>query len=172
MEYEELIRERYSVRKYSQEPIEGDKLDLILEAGRLAPTGHNNQPQRVYVLKSEEAVEKIRSLTRCAFNAPVVLMITYNKEEEWKNDLEPGQSSGVEDAVIAATHMMLEAWEQGLGSVWVRLFDVKAAAKAFGLPPYMRPVCLLPVGYASEDCVPYAPWHDVYRPIESFCKEL
>ena len=54
----------------------------------------------------------------------------------------------------------------------MRLFDVNAVAKAFDLPEYIKPICLLPVGYASEDAVPYAPWHDVYRPIESFCEEL
>ena len=154
MEYEELIRERYSVRKYSQEPIEGDKLDLILEAGRLAPTGHNNQPQRVYVLKSEEAVEKIRSLTRCAFNAPVVLMITYNKEEEWKNDLEPGQSSGVEDAVIAATHMMLEAWNLGIGSCMVNWLPYTKVKEAFALPGEEEIVMLLTLGYPAEGAHP------------------
>ena len=49
---------------------------------------------------------------------------------------------------------------------------MKAVAKAFGLPSNIEPVCLLPVGYATEDCVPYAPWHDVYRPIEDFVEEL
>jgi nitroreductase len=68
--------------------------------------------------------------------------------------------------------MMLEAWEQGIGSVWVRLFDVKKVAKAFELPKHIKPICLLPVGYPSEQSVPYAPWHDVYRSIEDFTIEL
>ncbi len=81
-------------------------------------------------------------------------------------------SSGEMDCSIVCTHMMLEAWEQGIGSVWVRLFDVKAVAKAFDLPENIKPICLLPVGYATEDCVPYAPWHDVYRDIKDFSTEL
>lgn len=60
MNFMELAKARYSVRKYSDKPIEKEKLDLILEAGRIAPTGHNNQPYRVYVLKSPEALEKVR----------------------------------------------------------------------------------------------------------------
>ena len=68
--------------------------------------------------------------------------------------------------------MMLEAWELGLSSVWVRLFDAKAVAKAFDLPSHINPICLLPVGYASEDSVPYAPWHDVYRKISEFTEVL
>ena len=50
--------------------------------------------------------------------------------------------------------------------------SLQKASKAFDLPEYIKPICLLPVGYASEDAVPYAPWHDVYRPIESFLEEL
>ena len=60
---------------------------------------------------------------------------------------------------------MLEAWEQGVGSVWVRLFNVKDVAKAFDLPPGIKPVCLLPIGYPTEDCKPYAPWHEVFKPL-------
>ena len=76
------------------------------------------------------------------------------------------------DVSIVCTHMMLEAWELGLGSVWVRLFDAREVAAAFELPQYIKPICLLPVGYATDDCVPYAPWHDVYRPIQDFTEEL
>ena len=76
------------------------------------------------------------------------------------------------DASIVATHMMLEAWELGVGSVWVRLFDSRQVAAAFKLPSNIKPICLLPIGYAADDCVPYAPWHDVYRPIEEFFAEL
>ena len=114
MEFEQLIRERYSVRKYSPAPVEEEKLQMILEAARLAPTGHNSQPQRVYVVRSAEALAKMRELCRCAFNAPIVLMVTMNRNEQWKNDLEPGQAAGVQDAAIAATHMMLEAWYRQL----------------------------------------------------------
>lgn len=172
MDFMELAAARYSVRSYSDRPVEQEKIDRILKAAQLAPTAVNFQPQRIYVLKSEEAMAKINRLCRCIYGAPMVFLVCSDERRTWKSPTEPGYSSGEMDCSIVCTHMMLEAWEQGLGSVWVRLFDVKAVAKAFDLPPYMRPVCLLPVGYASEDCVPYAPWHDVYRPIESFCKEL
>ena len=172
MDFMELAAERYSVRSYSDRPVEREKIDRILKAAQLAPTAVNYQPQMIYVLKSEEAMAKINRLCRCVYGAPMVFLVCSDERRTWKSPTEPGYSSGEMDCSIVCTHMMLEAWEQGLGSVWVRLFDVKAVAKAFDLPPYIRPACLLPVGYASEDCVPYAPWHDVYRPIESFCKEL
>lgn len=172
MSFLELAQERYSVRSYSDRPVEQEKIDLILKAAQLAPTAVNYQPQMIYVLKSDEALHKINRVCRCTYGAPLVFLICSDERRTWKSQSEPGYSAGEMDCSIVCTHMMLEAWEQGLGSVWVRLFDSRQVAAAFDLPEYIRPICLLPVGYASEDSVPYAPWHDVYRPIEDFTKEL
>ena len=172
MSFLNLAAERYSVRSYSSQPVEQEKIDLILKAAQLAPTAVNYQPQMIYVLKSEEALKKINRLCRCIYGAPLVFLICSDERKTWKSQTEPGYSAGEMDCSIVCTHMMLEAWEQGLGSVWVRLFDVEKVAKAFDLPAYIKPICLLPVGYAAPDSKPYAPWHDVYRPIEEFAKEL
>lgn len=172
MDFLELAEERYSVRSYSDRPVEQDKIDRILKAAQLAPTAVNFQPQMIYVLKSDEAMAKIRGLCRCIYDAPMAFMICSDESKTWKSQTERGYSSGEMDCSIVCTHMMLEAWEQGIGSVWVRLFDVKKVAKAFELPKHIKPICLLPVGYPSEQSVPYAPWHDVYRSIEDFTIEL
>ena len=172
MSFLDLAAERYSVRSYSSQPVEQEKIDRILKAAQLAPTAVNYQPQMIYVLKSDEALDKINRLCRCIYGAPLVFLICSDERRTWKSQTESGYSTGEMDCSIVCTHMMLEAWEQGLGSVWVRLFDVKEVAKAFGLPSYIKPVCLLPVGYAASDSKPYAPWHDVYRPIKEFTKEL
>ena len=172
MRFLELAAKRYSVRSFSDRPIEQEKIDNILKAAQLAPTAVNYQPQMIYVLKSAEAMAKVRSLCRCIYGAPMVFLICSDEMKTWKSQTEPGYSTGEMDCSIVCTHMMLEAWEQGIGSVWVRLFDADAVAKAFELPSYIRPVCLLPVGYAAEGCVPYAPWHDVYRDISEFTKVL
>ncbi|MBQ8973481.1 MAG: nitroreductase family protein [Clostridia bacterium] len=172
MSFLELARERYSVRAYSDKPVEQEKIDLILEAAQVAPTAVNYQPQMVYVLKSEAALAKINRLCRCIYGAPLVFLICSDESKTWKSQSEPGYTTGEMDCSIVCTHMMLEAWELGLGSVWVRLFDSRAIAEAFNLPAHIRPICLLPVGYAAEGSIPYAPWHDVYRPVESFTKEL
>ena len=149
MTFMELAKERYSVRKFSDKPIEKEKLDAILEAGRIAPTGHNYQPYRVCVLQSPEALEKIRGLTRCAFNAPVVLMVTVRKDEKWVNPFEHSIRAGEQDASIVATHMMLEAWELGIGSCWVNFFPVTKTADAFQLELNEVPLLLLPIGYVA-----------------------
>ena len=95
MEFSNVIKERYSVRKYKPDMIWDDELNRILEAGMLAPTGCNYQPQRIYVLKSDEAIAKIRSLSRCAFDAPVVLLIVFDETADWKSPLEAGCRAGI-----------------------------------------------------------------------------
>ena len=171
MEFEQVIRERCSVRDYSPRPIEAEKLARILEAGNLAPTAKNSQPQRIYVLKSGEALSRVRALTRCAFNAPVVLLIAYDENEQWRNPLEEGPVSGQQDASIVATHIMLEAWNLGIGSCWVNFFPNSEAAKAFGLPENIRPVLLLPLGYPAEGTAP-SPRHSERKPLGETVFEL
>lgn len=171
MEFETVIKERFSVRDYADRPIEDQKLSKIIKAGLIAPTACNNQPQRIYVLKSEAALSKIRSITRCAFNAPIVLMIAYDEAEEWHNPLQEGIFSGQQDVSIAATQMMLEAWNLGIASCWVDFFPNDDTAKAFCLPENIKPVMLLPIGYGSETAVP-AKGHLSKRPVEEIVKIL
>ena len=171
MDFEALARARFSVRDYKDTPIEEEKLQKILEAGRIAPTAKNSQAHRVYVLQSEEALEKIRAITRCAFNAPVVLLVAYDENEEWVNPLEGGHRSGQQDASIVATHMMLQAWELGIGSCWVNFFPNSRVEESFGLPKNIKSVLLLPIGYPAEGAEP-SPRHSQSRPVEELVKFL
>lgn len=150
----ELIRERYSVRDYLDRQIEPEKLAAVLEAGRLAPTAKNQQPWRAYVLCSEEALAKVRGLTRCAFNAPAVIMLTVDETASWHNAFEPEVDAGDVDAAIVCTHMVLEAAAQGLGTCYVGYFPPTETKKAFALPESERPVLLLPIGYPAEGSAP------------------
>lgn len=164
MELLKLMEERYSVRAYSQREIEEEKLNQILEAGRLAPTAKNNQPQHIYVLKSPEAIEKIRALTRCAYNAPVVLAVAVDKSKEWNNPLESGITSGQQDAAIVATHMMLAAWDMGIGSCWVCYMAPTEVHNAFGLPENEQIALLMPIGYPADEAKP-SPNHTSRKPV-------
>ncbi len=154
MEFENLIRERYSVRKYQPDMITDAQLNTILEAGMVAPTGCNYQPQRVYVLKSEKAIAKIRQLSRSAFNAPVVLIIALDEASDWKNPYEAGYRAGIQDVSIVADHMMLAAWNIGVGSCWVNAFRPSDVKKEFGLPEKETPVLLMPLGYPADGAKP------------------
>ncbi len=171
MELSAVIRDRYSVRDYAPTPIEEEKLAAILEAGRIAPTAANKQPQRIYVIRSPEGLAKIREITRCAFNAPVVLLFAYDEDAVWKSPLEPGFNAGHQDVSIVATHMMLTAWDLGIGSCWVNFFPNTETGKAFGLPENEKPVLLLPLGYPGGKAAP-SPLHSAKKPMDELVKEL
>ena len=162
MSFLELAKSRYSVRDFSDKPVELEKLDLILEAGKIAPTAKNNQPQKVYVVQSEEGIAKLNELTRCIYGAKTVILVCKDTELEWNNPLEEGITSGDTDVGIVVTHMMLEAWELGIASCWVGFFPPTETQKAFDLPENEIPVALLPIGYAAEGVEP-APRHTLYR---------
>ena len=162
MTFQELAKARYSVRAYKDTTIEEEKLKLILEAGRIAPTACNNQPQKIYVAKSEEARKKLASVSRRTFDAPVILVVCYDRDRNWKNPLMPGYESGETDAAIVCTHMMLQAAELGIGSCWVGMFNAQQVSEALGLPENVTVSALLPMGYAAENAQP-APLHSQYR---------
>ena len=171
MGFLDLAKERYSVRSFSDRPVEQEKLDLILEAAHVAPTGKNSQPWRIYVLKSEEALEKINGLCKCIFGAPIVLLFTYDREEEWHSPFEEDIHAGVEDVSIVATHAMLEAWELGVGSIWVNLFHNTEVERAFAIPERECSVLLMPLGYAADDAKP-SHHHATYRPLDELVTYL
>lgn len=176
MEFIKLAEERYSLREFSDKPVEKEKLDLILKAGQFAPTACNIQPQRILVIESEDALGKIRKCTRNHFNAPMVLLICFDKSVSWKRSYDMSNSGDV-DASIVATHMMLQAAELGLGTTWVGHFNPELVVKEFSLPGNIVPVALLPLGYPAQDAAK-GPMHNERYPIEktvfynSFPKEI
>ena len=162
MEFEEIIRKRTSVRKFSNKKLEQDKLNKILEAGILAPTAKNNQPIKIYVVNSTEGVEKIDKASRCRYGAETVLIICGNKDEAYhKGDYTTYEM----DSCIVGTHMMLEATNIGVDNIWVESFDEKILREEFNIPDELTPVLLMPLGYKAEDC-PINPLHDKRKSLE------
>lgn len=164
MEFRELISQRYSVRSFKSEHLPEEIISKILEAGHLAPTGCNYQPQRILVLNTDPSIEKLRTCTRSHFNAPSAMLVCHNKAESWKRPYDGALSSPV-DAVIVATHMMLAAHEVGVGCCWVMHFNPSAMRETFNIPEDIEPVALLVMGYPSEDAKPLD-LHFKTRPID------
>ena len=160
----ELAAGRYSVRKFADRPIEQEVLDQILKAGHLAPTACNFQPQKILVINSREALEKLSRCTRSFFNAPAAMLICYDKNLCWKRGADE-KPSGEVDASIVATHLMLQAAALGVGSTWVMSFDPKAMRSEFNIPENIVEVALLVMGYPAPDAEP-SPRHTQYRPSE------
>lgn len=164
MDFLKLAAERYSVRKFENKPLENEVIEKILEAARVAPTGCNFQPQRILVINSEETLAKLKECTRCHFDAPCAMLVCYNKDECWTRPYD-GNQSGIVDASIVTTHMMLEARELGVGSTWVMHFNPFKMREEFAIPENIEPVALLVMGYPAPDALPNER-HNVYRPAE------
>lgn len=156
MDFLNLCKERYSVRQYDARPVENDKLMMVLEAGRLAPTACNYQPQRIFVIQSEEARAKLAALTRMSYGAPVSLLVCYDRNESWKNTPKTfgeDYDGGEMDACIVGTQMMNMATELGLGTLWARGFNAQQIHDAFDLPENIVVSFLLDIGYPASGSV-------------------
>ena len=149
MEFTQVVQNRYSCKKFDGRPVEKAQLEAILEAGRLAPTAKNLQEQRIYVIQSEAILEKLDQVTPCRYNASTVIVVAFDKNNVFTY---PGgqRDSGVEDATIVATHMLLAAKNAGVDSCWVNFFDPEKLKKALTLPENEDLVLLLDLGYRGE----------------------
>lgn len=164
MEFEKLITERYSVRNFKRDALSLEVVERIISAGHRAPTGCNYQPQRILVLNTEESMEKLRQCTKCHFGAPAAMLVCADTDESWRRPYD-GELSAPVDAVIVATHMMLKAYEEGVGCCWVMHFDPFKMREAFNIPENVKPVALLVMGYPSDEAKPHD-FHYKFRPID------
>ncbi len=163
MEFKEVIQRRYSCKKYSGRQVEPEKLNAILAAGRLAPTAKNLQEQKVYVIQSSALLAKIDAATPCRYGAPTVLVVAFDKNNVFtytggKRD------SGVEDASIVATHLILAAADEGVDSCWLNYFDPDKLAASLGLPKNEEILTVLDLGYAADGAGPL-PNHENRKPL-------
>ena len=170
MDFLELAKSRYSCRRFSDRQVEDEKIEKLLEAARLAPTAVNFQPQRIIVVKSEEALNKLKKGISPNLNPTLAFIISYDKNACWVREYD-GASSGEVDASIVATHVMLEAANLGLGSTWVMHFNPLVVEEEFELDDNIIPVVVLVMGYPAVDAAPSAN-HSKRKDIKEISKIL
>lgn len=155
MDFKDVVKNRYSCKSYDGRKVEQEKLEAILEAGRLAPTAKNLQEQHIYIVQSEEGLAKIDKCTPCRYNAGTCLIVAFDKNNVYTY---PGSSreSGVEDAAIVATHLMLAAANEGVDSCWLNCIYLDKIAEEFNLPDNEEVLMILDLGYAAEGSGPLA----------------
>jgi nitroreductase len=151
MNFQALIRARYSVRAYKPDPVEDDKLARVLEAARMAPTAANRQAFRIIVIPTKGREEELRRVyvREWFVQAPLVLAVCAVPSEGWVRKYDGWNASEV-DATIVMTHIVLAAAEENLGTCWVAAFDPKAAREVLGVPPDVIPAAFTPLGYAAD----------------------
>ena len=169
MTFLELAAARWTCRSYDSRPVEQEKIDAVLEAARLAPTAKNFQPQRIWVLRSEDAMERIRRVTPCIYGAPVAFIVGYSADEAFTRD--DGKCFGEIDATIALTHLLLEAHEQGLGGTWIGWYDAALLRELFPEIEGYVDISLAAIGYPAVDAEP-ADLHRLSKSIDEFVTEL
>ena len=169
MDFEKVIRERCSTRRFSDKVLEREKLEKILDAGRVAPTAKNMQDFKVYVIESEDAIAKLDEVHPCRYGAPTSLLVCADNATGFATDEK--HKSGVIDACIVATHMMLEATNLDVDNIWTWCWGNEKMSEVFNLPEAIEPVCVLPMGYKSDEDHG-SKMHDVRKDISELVEYL
>jgi len=150
MDFPEIINRRYSARAYRPDDVEPEKLNVVLEAARLAPTAANRQPFRLIVIHTQGRKEELARIYPATWFtlAPILICICVTPDKAWlRRDL---KNYADVDAAIVMDHLILAATDQGLGTCWVAAFDPVAAREILKLPVGVEPIAFTPLGYASD----------------------
>jgi nitroreductase len=150
MDFRELVRARYSCRDYRSDPVEEEKLALVLEAARLAPTACNRQAFKLYVIPTAGREEELRPVYGREWfaRAPLVLGIAGDPGRNWVR--KDGRNYVDVDCAIVMDHVILQAADLGLGTCWIGAFDPAAARRLLDLPAGWEPIAFTPLGYPAD----------------------
>lgn len=147
MEFLEIAKSRYSVRDYKSRKVEPEKLEKILLAAHVAPTAANLQPVRLIVVQEDEGLDKVGKAANL-YGAPLAIIVCSEHTKAWTRPFDSKKTVDV-DASILTDHMMMEATELGLGSVWICYFKPDVIKQEFRLPDTLEPINILAIGYAG-----------------------
>ncbi len=143
------IKERFSVRKFLDKPVEQEKVNILLEAARLAPSASNKQSWHFVVIKDKEKRRQLTDICKgqkFVTEAPITIAICCTNLDYI---MTCGQTAPIIDAAIAGEHIVLQAVELGLGSCWIGAFYHDKMAELINLPEDYQIVGLLPIGYPA-----------------------
>ena len=170
MEFNSVLQRRYSCRAFSPTPVEQEKVDRILEAGRIAPTAVNKQPVHLWAISDPGTLEAIKGVTRSNYGAPLILVVGCRPADAWVRRYD-GKNGAEGDASIVATYLMLAAENEGLSTLWVGSFDpallqgILPGAEGYEL------VAMINVGYPAPESQP-SPMHGARKAMEEFLTKM
>ena len=170
MEFNTVLQRRYSCRAFSPTPVEQEKVDRILEAGRIAPTAVNKQPVHLWAISNPATLEAIKGVTRSNYGAPLIIVVGCRPADAWVRRYD-GKNGAEVDASIVATYLMLAAENEGLATLWVGSFDpallqgILPGAEGYEL------VAMINVGYPAPESQP-SPMHGARKAMEDFLTKM
>ena len=165
-----ILESRYSCHAFTNSPVSESKLEMILEAGRLAPSAKNLQPTRIWVVKSEEALARLRAVHPC-YGAPVVLIVGCRNEEAWIRESD-GVNAAKTDAALVLTHLMLTATDAGLANTWIWDFDPSKIREAIPETREHGVYALLAIGHPAKGAGDPTELHSVRKSIDELVRFL
>ena len=163
-----IVEDRYTCHAFNHYPVSASKLQMILDAGRMAPSEHNCQPVHIWVVKEEEALERLRKVHPC-YGAPVVLVVGSKKEEAWVRG--DGKNAAETDAAIVLTHLMLTATDARLANAWIGDFDPALLHQQLPETDGYEVYSLLAIGHPAANGKP-TDLHEIRKPLEEIVTEL
>ena len=164
MEFNDVLNRRYSCRAFAARGVEQEKVERILEAGRIAPTAVNKQPVHIWAVSQPATLEAIKGVTRSNYGAPLILVVGCRPADAWVRRYD-GKNGAEVDAAIVATYLMLAAENEGLATLWVGSFDPTLLRGILPGTEGYELVAMINVGYPSADSQP-SPMHNERKTIE------
>lgn len=155
MEFNDVLNRRYSCRAFAARGVEQEKVNRILEAGRIAPTAVNKQPVHIWAVSNPEMLEAIKGVTRSNYGAPLLLVVGCCPAEAWVRRYD-GKNGAEVDAAIVATYLMLAAENEGLATLWVGSFDPALLRDILPGTEGYDLVAMINVGYPAPESKPSA----------------
>lgn len=163
MEFNDVLNRRYSCRAFATQVVGQEKVDRILEAGRIAPTAVNKQPVHIWAVSRPETLEAIKGVTRSNYGAPLLLVVGCQPADAWVRRYD-GKNGAEVDAAIVSTYLMLAAENEGLATLWVGSFDPALLRDILPGTDGYELVAMINVGYPAPDSKPSA-MHGARKPV-------
>ena len=164
MEFNDVLNRRYSCRAFATRGVEKEKVDRILEAGRIAPTAVNKQPIHIWAVSKPETLEAIKGVTRSNYGAPLLLVVGCLPADAWVRRYDSKNGAEV-DAAIVATYLMLAAENEGLATLWVGSFDPVLLREILPGADGYNLVAMINVGYPAPESRP-SPMHGIRKSLK------
>ncbi len=170
MEFNTVLQRRYSCRAFCPTPVEQEKVDCILEAGRIAPTAVNKQPVHLWAISDPGTLEAIIGVTRSNYGAPLILVVGCRPADAWVRRYD-GKNGAEVDASIVATYLMLAAENEGLATLWVGSFDPALLRGILPGSEGYELVAMINVGYPAPESQP-SPMHGARKVMDDFLTKM